>query len=65
MRRFFRIGVVLGKPWAWVSGVKEDKQTSPKSINNALKNKVGEQLRIIETNFKIPKIVRKNNKKDE
>ncbi|XP_023336240.1 ionotropic receptor 25a isoform X2 [Eurytemora carolleeae] len=39
MKRSFRIGVVLGKPWAWVSGAKEDKQTNPKSINNALKNK--------------------------
>jgi len=43
MKRFFRIGVVLGKPWAWVSGAKEDKQTNPKSINNALKNKVEEK----------------------
>ena len=38
--RFFKVGFVLGKPWAWIADAEDGKQTDPKYIDKADKNKV-------------------------
>ena len=40
MTRFFRVGLVLGKPWAWIKDAEPDKQTDPKFVVKNAKNKV-------------------------
>ena len=39
--RFFKVGFVLGKPWAWIEKADPAKQTDPNYIDKKDKNKVG------------------------
>ena len=40
MTRFFKVGFVLGKPWAWIKDADADKQTNPKYVDKNDKHKV-------------------------